>query len=115
MACKTTLLRVVLAWRSYLLHFCVDMCRLENQLQELQAEAAMLRSQQAALSGFTGRGAGQVEMLVGLQSLLALKLDMQKAAPRGAGRQDTQRLLSSGIPGASQRSFGMSETNVMTL
>ena len=89
--------------------------RLEAQLQELEAEAVALRSRQGAFTGSSGRGAGQVEMLTGLQRLLNLKLKLQKDMPEDVSRNESQRILSSTALGMSQRPYGMSETNVMTL
>lgn len=94
-----------------------DVCafRLGAQLQELEAEAVALRSRQGAFTGCSGRGAAQVEMLTGLQSLLTLKLALQKDMPGDISRNETQRILSSTALGTSQRPYGVSETNVMTL
>ena len=91
------------------------MLRLEAELQQLQTQAAVLRSRQGAFQGSTSRGAGQVEMLNGLQTLLTIKLNLQKDMSREAGRSIPHRILSNTASGLSQNPYGSSETNVMTL
>ena len=92
------------------------MLRLEAELQQLQTQAAALRSRQGSFQGSASRGAGQVDMLTNLQSLLTIKLNLQKDMSRQeAGRNIPQRLLSSTASGLSQNPYGSSETNVMTL
>lgn len=55
-------------------------------------------------------------MLTNLQSLLTIKLDLQKDMSRQeAVRNVPERLLSNTVSGLSQNPYGSSETNVMTL
>ena len=90
--------------------------RLEAELQQLQTQTAALRSRQGSFQGSTSRGAGQVDMLTNLQTLLTIKLNLQKDMSRQeAGKDMPQRLLSSTVSGLSQHPYGSSETNVMTL
>lgn len=92
------------------------MLRLEAELQQLQTQAAALRSRHGSFQGSTSTGAGQVEMLTNLQTLLAIKVNLQKDVSRQeAGRSAPQRLLSSTVSGLSQNPHSSSETNVMTL
>jgi len=75
-----------------------------------------LRAQQGAFTNISGRGAAQVEMLNGLQSLLSLKLNMHQDMAKEARTSDaSQRILSGGAGGSTPRHYGLSETNVMTL
>lgn len=91
------------------------MLRLEAELQQLQTQAAALRSRQGSFPNST-RSAGQVDMLTNLQSLLTIKLDLQKDMSRQeAVRNVPERLLSNTVSGLSQNPYGSSETNVMTL
>lgn len=92
------------------------MFRLEAELQQLQTQAAALRSRHGSFQGSTSRGTGQVEMLTNLQNLLATKLNLQKDVSRQeAERSAPERLLSSTVSGLSRNRRGSSETNVMTL
>ena len=82
----------------------------------LQTQATALRAQQGAFTSISGRGAAQVEMLNGLQSLLSLKLDMHQDMAKEAGTSDaSQRSLSGGAGRLTPRHYGLLETNVMTL
>lgn len=89
--------------------------RLEAELQQLQTQAAALRARQGAFQGTTSRGAGQVEMLTGLQTLLDTKLRLQKDMSREAGHTTSQSLFSNTASQIRPNAYGTSETNVMTL
>ena len=92
------------------------MLRLEAELQQLQTQAAALRSRQGSFQDSPSRGAGQVDTLTDLQTLFSIKLNLQKDMSRQAGGGNIpKRLLSSTVSGLSQNAYGSSETNVMTL
>lgn len=91
-------------------------CRLESELQTLQTQATALRARQGAFTSISGRGAAQVEMLNGLQSLLTLKLNMHQDLPTEAKFSSApQGRFSGGVAAMGPRPYSMSETNVMTL
>lgn len=106
-----------LCWllRSLLQTLLVCTLRLEAEVEQVQTQAAALRTRQGAFQGTTSRGAGQVEMLTGLQTLLSIKLKLQKDMSTEAGKNTSQRLFSNTASGVSPNPYGSSETNVMTL